>query len=125
MEKRMEGSYIEDLANHGGPESCVGVPRGRSEALTGVHAGRLLSLEMNIWGADAVPNVGRQHRWRRFRELSSGPAGSENLRMRAISPCSRTGRSRDHPCSLLMPRPRWIAGWRIGGWRVARGRPRP
>src|SRR5271169_707634 len=25
MEKRMEGSYIEDLANHGGPESCVGV----------------------------------------------------------------------------------------------------
>jgi len=29
----MEGSYIEDLANHGGPELCVGVPRGRSEAL--------------------------------------------------------------------------------------------
>jgi len=29
----MKGSYIEDLANHGGPEPCVGVPRGRSEAL--------------------------------------------------------------------------------------------
>ena len=29
----MEGSYIEDLANHGGPEPCVGVPRGRGEAL--------------------------------------------------------------------------------------------
>ena len=29
----MKGSYIEDLANHGGPELCVGVPRGRSEAL--------------------------------------------------------------------------------------------
>jgi hypothetical protein len=29
----MEGSYIEDLANHGGPELCVGVPQGCSEAL--------------------------------------------------------------------------------------------
>jgi hypothetical protein len=29
----MKGSYIKDLANHGGPELCVGVPRGRSEAL--------------------------------------------------------------------------------------------
>ena len=54
MEKGMKESYIEDLANHGGPEPCVGVPRGRSEALTGVHAGRLLSPEMVVWGADAV-----------------------------------------------------------------------
>ena len=38
--------YIEGLANHDGPESCVGDPRGRSEALTGVHAGGLLSREM-------------------------------------------------------------------------------
>ena len=30
---------IEGLATHGGPESCVGVPRGRSEALIGVRVG--------------------------------------------------------------------------------------
>src|SRR5438874_11070387 len=35
----MRTLYIEGLAIHGGPESCVGVPRGRSEALTGVRAG--------------------------------------------------------------------------------------
>jgi RNA-directed DNA polymerase len=46
----MEESYIEELAIHGGPESCVGDPRGRSEALTGVHAGRLLSLEIATIG---------------------------------------------------------------------------
>ena len=55
MRKGMREPYVEDLASHGGPESCVGDPRGRSEALTGVHAGRLLSLENSIvWGADAV-----------------------------------------------------------------------
>jgi RNA-directed DNA polymerase len=45
MRKGMKESYIEDLASHGDPESCVGDPRGRSEALAGVRAGRLLSLE--------------------------------------------------------------------------------
>ena len=51
----MQEPYVKDLASRGGPESCVGDPRGRSEALTGVHAGRLLSLENSIvQGADAV-----------------------------------------------------------------------
>jgi hypothetical protein len=84
----MRESYIEELANHGGPESCVGDPRGRSEALTGVHAGRLLSPEIGlVWGADAFGNDGRQYRGRRFREPCADPAGSENPCMRAISPC--------------------------------------
>ena len=48
MEKEMKEPYIEELASHGGPESCVGDPRGRSEALTGVRAGRLLSLENSM-----------------------------------------------------------------------------
>ena len=50
MEKGMEESYVEDLASHGDPESCVGDPRGRSEALTGVRAGRPLSPEMRSTG---------------------------------------------------------------------------
>ena len=50
MEKGMQESYVEELASHGDPESCVGVPRGRSEALTGVRAGRPLSLEMRSIG---------------------------------------------------------------------------
>ena len=38
----METLYAEGVATHGGPESCVGDPRGRSEALTGVHVGRAI-----------------------------------------------------------------------------------
>jgi hypothetical protein len=38
----MEELYAEGLATHGGPESCVDVPRGRGEALTGARAGRAI-----------------------------------------------------------------------------------
>ena len=76
----MEESYVEDLASHDGPESCVGDPRGRSEALTGVRAGRAIEPRNAVnWGADAVMARGRQHRWRRYREPSADPAGSKNL----------------------------------------------
>jgi len=109
----MEELYIEVLATYGGPESCVGDPRGRSEALTGVRAGWAIEpRNLLVRGADAVLQRGRQHRRRRFREPSAGPAGSENLCMRVISPGARTGRSDGHPPGVM-------AG------RVARGRPRP
>ena len=38
----MEELYVEGVATHGGPESCVDGPRGRGEALTGVRAGRVI-----------------------------------------------------------------------------------
>ena len=38
----MEELYVEGLATHDGPESCVDVPRGRGEALTGARAGRAI-----------------------------------------------------------------------------------
>ena len=38
----MEELYVEGLATHGGPESCVDDPQGRGEALTGVRAGRAI-----------------------------------------------------------------------------------
>ena len=43
----MEEFYDEGLANHIGPESCMAVGNGRREALTGVSAGWVLSLEDN------------------------------------------------------------------------------
>jgi RNA-directed DNA polymerase len=42
----MEESYGEGVANHTGPESCMVVGNGRREALTGVGAGWVLSLEI-------------------------------------------------------------------------------
>jgi hypothetical protein len=109
----MKGSYIEVLATHGGPEPCVGDPRGRSEALD--RGARRPAIEpRNAFGrgADAIVDDGRQHRWRRFREPSMDPAGSENPLHACDLFMLRTGRSHDHP-------PVVMAG------RVVRGRPRP
>jgi hypothetical protein len=41
----MKEPYGEGVASHTGPESCVAVREDRCEALTGVHAGRVLSRE--------------------------------------------------------------------------------
>jgi RNA-directed DNA polymerase len=46
----MRTLYIEGVATHDGPESCVDVREGRDEALTGVRAGQLLSREINEFG---------------------------------------------------------------------------
>jgi len=44
----MKESYVEGLAAHDGPESCVGVREGGGEALTGVRAGRVFSRERRL-----------------------------------------------------------------------------
>ena len=84
----MEVSYIEGLANHIGPESCIGVRKGEGEALTGERAGWVLSCEINapprgglLRGADAVETSGRQNLERRHGEMLWNPARSKTPRM--------------------------------------------
>jgi hypothetical protein len=58
----MKEPYGEGLASHTGPESCVDSRKAGHEALTGVHAGGVLSREMlGNQSADAVVVRGRQH----------------------------------------------------------------
>ena len=84
----MKEPYDEGLAAHIGPESCGDVCKDKTEALTGVHAGWVLSREnLDPWAtrvlrdADAVRRCGRQHRSRRKREARPNPARSETPRM--------------------------------------------
>jgi len=79
MEEEMRTLYIEGVANHDGPESCVGICEGAGEALTGVRAGRAIEPRnvSLVWGADAVSLGGRQHCRPRYRELLADPARSE------------------------------------------------
>ena len=78
----MKESYVEGLAAHSGPESCAAAREGRSEALTGVRAGRVLSRESRfLWGADAVGESGRPHSAHRYREMRRDPARSETPSM--------------------------------------------
>lgn len=46
----MEEPYREGVANHPGPESCAGDGNAAGEALTGEHAGRLLSSVITSLG---------------------------------------------------------------------------
>jgi len=78
----MKESYVEGLAAHSGPESCVVAREGRGEALTGVRAGRVLSRERTLLrGADAVGEGGRPHSAHRYREMRRAPARSETPSM--------------------------------------------
>jgi hypothetical protein len=81
----MKVSYVEDLANHNGPESCGAAREGGDEALTGGRIGRVLSREIYalrrkpqvLWDAEAVEKAGRQHGARRHRKVCLDPARSE------------------------------------------------
>lgn len=44
----MKESYVEGLAAHDGPESCVVARKGRGEALTGARTGRVFSRVTNV-----------------------------------------------------------------------------
>lgn len=78
----MKESYIEDLVNHNGPESCVCCCKAIDEALTGVHIGRVLSRETRLnQDADVVILGGKQYEQMRFYECLSNPARSETSSM--------------------------------------------
>jgi len=55
----MEELYVEGLATHGDPESCVDDPRGHGEALTGARAGRAIEPRNFRFG---VPTLSQ--RWK-------------------------------------------------------------
>jgi len=74
----METLYTEGVAIHGGPESCVGDPRGRSEALTGVHVGRAIEPRNAYFGVLTPLTRRKATLLRRYREPLAGPARSEN-----------------------------------------------
>ena len=81
----MKEPYIEGLATHGDPESCVGVREDAGEALTGARAGRAIEPRNQLHsGCRRRSRVGRQHRRQRYRELPADPARSENLHARNL-----------------------------------------
>jgi hypothetical protein len=74
----MQKSNECEVATHIGPESCGAARKGGVEALTGEHAGRVLSRVSGLLrDADAVGESGRPHRVHRYREVCPSPARSE------------------------------------------------
>ena len=109
----MKESYVEGLATHSGPESCVAVREGSGEALTGVRAGRVFSRESEpLRGADAVRRSGRPYPERRYRETLRDPARSE-------TPCTYGNTSRENREIPCPPAADGAAG-RVGKFKDAR-----
>ncbi len=78
----MKESHGEGVATHTDPESCGAACEGSVEALTGAHAGRVLSRgKVFLQDADALDSSGRQHSGHRQREMLRGPARSQTPRM--------------------------------------------
>ena len=50
----MEELYVEGVATHGGPESCVVVCEGGGEALTGARAGRAIEPRNVLFGVPTL-----------------------------------------------------------------------
>ena len=82
---------------HGGPESCVDVPRGRGEALTGASAGRAIEPRIRLSG---VPTLSK--RWKATLPVALSASrrwAPRGRRTRACTEpsCARTGRARARP----------------------------
>ena len=98
----MEEPYTEEVATHGGPESCVDVREGIGEALTGARVGEASSREIIPPGRRRGNGLGRQHDQARDRECLGGPARSKTLRkhekLHAREPGDLSGRPREMAC---------------------------
>jgi hypothetical protein len=57
----MQESHGKDLASHPDPESCVSTSDCAGEALTGAHAGQVLSCEINLSRAPTLLTEAEGH----------------------------------------------------------------
>ena len=73
----MEELYVEGLATHGDPESCVDVPRGCGEALTGARAGRAIEPRNE---ASGVPTLYKRRKATLLAALSRVVSGPRAVR---------------------------------------------
>ena len=82
----MKEPYREGIANRPDPESCAGGGNTAGEALTGAHAGQLLSSEITLIGVPTLSPVGEGlTAGSAQRELPADAAESKILRMRENS----------------------------------------
>ena len=72
----MEELYVEGLATHDGPESCVDDPRGRGEALTGVGTGRVIEPRKSSFG---VPTLFKRRKATSSAALTRGAGGPREV----------------------------------------------
>ena len=93
----MREPYGEGLAIHTGPESCACGPRGRGEALTGVHVGWVLSREIYSFEAPTLWDYGEGHTDGRAMASVRRASRGHRPHARMETPRAETGRSLEWP----------------------------
>src|SRR5664279_4349260 len=94
----MKELYIEDLASHGGPESCVGCPRGRRRSVDRGRAGGAIEPRNSLSsGCRRVPKHRKATSLAAISLVAGGPCAVRDPRHVRQAPCARTGRSRGCP----------------------------
>ena len=85
----MKESYRKGVASHPGPESCVASRKAAIEALTGAHAGRVLSCEIIATGVPTSFSKAEGH-------TDEGAIASLRPTLRSLRPraCMETPRAR-------------------------------
>ncbi len=90
----MREPYIEGVATHGDPESCVAVREGRCEALTGARAGTVIEPRKNWIGVPTLLDEAEGHMIRRVIVSDESTPRGRRAGARTEAICARTGRSR-------------------------------
>ncbi len=112
MKSRMKESYMEGIANHRDPESCVYSREAVGEALTGAGAGPALSSEITPFQAPISLHEGEGNTGGvAIRETSSGLAESETRQHAPKLHAREPGDPARHPRSLG-------GSVREGQWRI-------
>jgi len=96
----MKESYVEGLATHDDPESCVGARKGDGEALTGESAGRVLSREIKHTRGPTLLSEAEGHMARGALASSELPLRGRRPLACGDAPCARTGRSTTRPWEM-------------------------
>ena len=91
----MQELYVEGVATHDGPESCVGVREGVGEALTGGRVGQAIEPRNQQFG---VPTLFKGRKATSLRALGASPQGIP--RGRRTRACTRVSmrENREGPC---------------------------
>src|SRR5215471_16377375 len=103
----MKESHRKGVANHPDPESCVASRKATTEALTGAHAGRVLSCEIIASGVPTPYHVAEG-------DTATDANASQSRTLRSLrpqacmeTPRARTGRPRRHASRTVRR-----VGWR-------------
>ena len=121
----MRTLYIEDLASHGGPESCVGVPvRAQRSVDRGRAGGAIEPRNPNVFRVPTPFSLAEgQAAGGVIVESLADPARSKNPGTHDELHAREPGDLVVARWWLVMPRPGWFAGWQISAGRVVRGTP--